>query len=275
MRPEYKAAAAALYHAAVKDGFTSAAEALAAINGDVNAATNGMIPQLLSSLDDSYLAVLVSAIYFHGKWLDPFHPTRTKQEPFRLSDGTTAPALMMNLARATARTSTSADGKTFYGAIPYEEGYYLVVEMPADREDVRLVETSNVDNVLAAAAGSKSAGIDVKLPKFRAETSVDLIPILKQLGLTAPFGANTDFAEHMLNEGVPVVVSQAIHKAVVAVDEEGTTAAAATAWRPVNYCLVRGLPPPPEIICDRPFRYHIVDGSRRLVLFSGAYTGPS
>jgi serine protease inhibitor len=73
------------------------------------------------------------------------------------------------------------------------------------------------------------------------------------------------------NEGVSVVVSQAIHKAVVEVDEEVTKACAITGyecvgWRP---------PPPPEIICDRPVRFHIVDGSRRLALFSGAYTGPS
>jgi serpin B len=114
----------------------------------------------------------------------------------------------------------------------------------------------------------------VKLPKFRTETSVDLIPILKQLGLTAPFGPNTDFGEHMFDEGVPVVVSKAIHKAVVEVDEEGTKAAAATALVMNRAAFIRPLPPP-EIICDRPFRYHIVDGSRRLVLFSGAYTAPS
>jgi serpin B len=276
MRPEYKAAAAALYHAVIKDGFTSAADALAAINADVNAATSGMIPTLLSSLDDLYLAVLVSAIYFHGKWLESFDAGLTKQEPFRLPGGATAPAPMMNRAAGTARTFTSADGKTFYGAIPYKEGYYLVVEMPADRQDVSLVETSNVDNVLTAVGASESTKVRVKLPKFRTETSVDLIPMLKQLGLTAPFDRNTDFGEHMFDEGVPVVVSQAIHKAVVEVDEEGTKAAAASVIEMETCCSEDSPPPPPpEIICDRPFRYHIVDGNRRLVLFSGAYTAPS
>jgi serpin B len=148
--------------------------------------------------------------------------------------------------------------------------------MPSDPEDVRLVETSNVNNVLAAVSAAESTDVRVKLPKFRAETSVDLIPILKQLGLTAPFGPNTDFGEHMFDEGVPVVVSQAIHKAVVEVDEEGTKAAAATAILMEKNCAPRVRPPPPsEIICDRPFRYHIVDGNRRLVLFSGAYTAPA
>jgi serpin B len=220
--------------------------------------------------------VLVSAIYFHGKWLESFDAALTKQEPFRLSDGTAAPAPMMNRAAGTARTFTSADGKVFYGAIPYKEGYFLVVEMPANRDDVRLVDTSNVDNVLAAVGASESTKVRVKLPKFRSETSVDLIPILKQLGLTAPFDRNTDFGEHMFDEGVPVVVSQAIHKAVVEVDEEGTKAAAATAVA-MMLCAAPRVPPPPppEIICDRPFRYHIVDGNRRLVLFSGAYTAPS
>jgi serine protease inhibitor len=164
MRSEYKAAAAALYHAVIKDGFGSAAEALAAINSDVNTATNGMIPKLLGSLDDSYLAVLVSAIYFHGKWLESFDAALTKQEPFRLSDGTTAPAPMMNRAAGTARTITSVNGKTFYGAIPYKEGYFLVVEMPADRDDVRLVDTSNVDNVLTGVGASESTKVRVKLP---------------------------------------------------------------------------------------------------------------
>jgi serpin B len=80
----------------------------------------------------------------------------------------------------------------------------------------------------------------------------------------------------MFDEGAPVFVSQAIHKAVVEVDEEGTKAAAATAVA-MMLCAAPRVPPPPppEIICDRPFRYHIVDGNRRLVLFSGAYTAPS
>jgi serpin B len=139
---------------------------------------------------------------------------------------------------------------------------------------VSLVPTSDVDNVLAAVGASESKTVRVKLPKFRAETSVDLIPILKRLGLTAPFGPNKDFDAYMFDAGVPVVVSQAIHKAVVEVDEEGTKAAAATAIAADGCGPMKPLPPP-EIICDRPFRYHIVDGSRRLVLFSGAYTAPA
>jgi serpin B len=158
---------------------------------------------------------------------------------------------MMNRDAGTARTFTSADGKAFYGAMPYKEGYFLVVEMPADRNDVSLVETSSVDNVLAAAGAPESTDVRVKLPKFRTETSVDMIPVLKRLGLTAPFGPNRDFGEHMFNEGVPVVVSQAIHKAVVEVDEKGTKAAAASVIAMDGCGPMEPLPPPPEIICDR------------------------
>ena len=68
-------------------------------------------------------------------------------------------------------------------------------------------------------------------------------------------------------------LSDVIHKAFVAVDEEGTEAAAATA---VTAIPVSGAPGPPvEVTVDRPFIFLIRDGETGTILFVGRVLDPS
>lgn len=66
-------------------------------------------------------------------------------------------------------------------------------------------------------------------------------------------------------------LDDAIHKAKIEVDEEGSTAAAATAFfsfrssRPVE---------PAQFFCDHPFLFLIYDHRSKAVLFAGVYNGP-
>jgi serpin B len=81
-------------------------------------------------------------------------------------------------------------------------------------------------------------------------------------GLRANFGGISD---------EPLVVAEAYHKAFVAVDEEGTEAAAATA-----IAMAPGGPPPrpTAFVVDRPFLFLIRESATGAILFLGRLTAP-
>jgi serpin B len=110
--------------------------------------------------------------------------------------------------------------------------------------------------------------VDVKIPRFKFETEIPLKGALSALGMSRAFGA----ADLSGISGAPgeLYIDEVYHKAFVAMDEEGTEAAAATA------VVVRevSLPPPAEFFCDRPFLFFIYDDPTGQILFAGRVAQP-
>ena len=71
----------------------------------------------------------------------------------------------------------------------------------------------------------------------------------------------------------PLFISDVIHEAYIAVDEEGTEAAAATAV----VMRASGMPPDQlvELTIDRPFMFSLRDRETGAVLFLGRVTDPT
>ena len=67
-----------------------------------------------------------------------------------------------------------------------------------------------------------------------------------------------------------VFISDAIHKATIEVDEEGTVAAAATGMDMMMRCMPM---PPMEITVDKPFLFFIRSGNH--VIFAGRMVDPT
>ncbi|GIQ90616.1 serpin family protein, partial [Kipferlia bialata] len=94
-------------------------------------------------------------------------------------------------------------------------------------------------------------------PKFKMESTHELLPMLKGMG--APT-TNLD-CTHTL--GSPMEITSVVQKAVLEVDELGTTAAAVTAE--LMLCMAgRPTEPEPEVICDRPFWFLLFLGETLL-----------
>jgi serpin B len=103
--------------------------------------------------------------------------------------------------------------------------------------------------------------------------------ILGKLGLRLPFHETADLSgmteDH--GSGLPTVLSDVLHKAVIEVNEEGTEAAAVTE---VSYnvgCAAMSWPPPPPVdfVADHPFAYFIVEEETGAVVFAGHVLDPS
>ena len=122
-------------------------------------------------------------------------------------------------------------------------------------------------------SGESLVRVHLEIPKFKIESTIDLVPILKDLGMTDMFnGLTANFSGILKDERL--FVSKAIQKAFIEVDEVGTTAAAATA---VVLTATRGgfLPRPEEFIADHPFLFFLRDLQTGLVLFQGRMVDPT
>ena len=102
--------------------------------------------------------------------------------------------------------------------------------------------------------------------------SLGLKDTLSSLGMSGAFDDSTaDFSG--MTVGSNLKISDVVHKAFVQVNEEGTTAAAATRVKLVKKCK---RPSPPEMKVDHPFLLVIKDGrSHNVALFIGQVTDPS
>jgi len=105
------------------------------------------------------------------------------------------------------------------------------------------------------------------LPRFSIDSDcMDLTDALQTLGVPL-FDAKAAPLSGLVQGNVPVSLSGAVQKAVITVDERGTTAAAVT----VIPATGSGPPIPTKpfsMICDKPFVF-ILCGDRRQILFTG------
>jgi serpin B len=108
---------------------------------------------------------------------------------------------------------------------------------------------------------------DVALPRFRLEASLDLQEVLEALGVVTAFDpSRADFSA--MNGGRDLYLQKTVHKAVIAVDEEGAEAAAATGAG------VGVVSVPESFEVDRPFVLMIYDHVTGGVLFMGRVMDP-
>ena len=148
---------------------------------------------------------------------------------------------------------------------PYLNSISMIILLP-DQSDkmVELFSQLNETKLTNAINSLESTRINqISIPKFKIEQEYDLHKVLPMMGMIKVF---TDQA-NLSGLGVgPVKVRTSIHKAVIEVDEKGTTAAAATTVQVVPCCLLYyGI----EFILDRPFAFLIRDKNLSINLFAG------
>ena len=109
------------------------------------------------------------------------------------------------------------------------------------------------------------------LPRFRITDRLELGPVLTSMGMKLAFTDKADFGGMTASE--PLHIDQVIHQTFVAVDEEGTEAAAATAVG----MRAMAAPAPQEPFrfrADHPFVFLIRDPQSGTILFLGRLNNP-
>jgi serpin B len=114
--------------------------------------------------------------------------------------------------------------------------------------------------------------VSVTMPKFAFTVDLALKKHLQAMGMTAPFDPGQADLSGMADPAKgSLYIQDALHKAFVKADEEGTEAAAATA-------IIIGTTSMPvdvvELVIDRPFVFLIQDAATGTVLFAGRVMDP-
>lgn len=111
--------------------------------------------------------------------------------------------------------------------------------------------------------------VQLKIPKFSTEKTIELLPVLNRMGFGDLFGSNANFEG--FSNSTKLQLDDAIQKAKITLDEEGSTAAAATSL----FSFRSSRSSEPAIFhCNHPFLYMIYDHNSRAILFAGIYRGP-
>ncbi|XP_008551578.1 ovalbumin-related protein X [Microplitis demolitor] len=258
--------------------FNKADEASQTINGWCAQKTNNRIREIVTADDVSGASiVLVNAIYFKGVWNAQFDEDETESEPFHIDEKTTKNVDMM-FKRHTYNYGTLPDLDAVFVELPYKklsesDSISMFIILPNTITGLKKAEESlNKVNFKEVHTNHHMTPINLSVPKFKIESTLQLQPTLEKLGMTDMFQDTADFTG--ITEAPPLKVTKVIQKAFISIDEKGSEAAAATAVMGMARSGATLNPAPVTVTVDRPFFYAIVHPATNTVLFQGHITDP-
>jgi serpin B len=250
---------------------TAPERARSLINGWTAGLTHHRIEEIVpaEALDALTRLVLVNALYLKAPWETPFEKSATRPGPFRRADGSTVEAKLMAGLLEDASYAETAEWQSV--RLPYAgRGLAMTVVLPRAGAMARtwdMVVRGGIANLLAA---PQPQAVQLTLPKWTLRTRVPLEDTLSALGMPTAFDStHADFSGMTRQE--PPHISAVLHETFIAVDEEGTEAAAATA------VLVGTLAAPVAVpmTVDRPYLYVIHDVRHGTPLVVGRVDDPT
>ena len=236
------------------------------INSWVKKNTDGMIPKIIEKADRYAVMMLVNAIAFDAKWETPYKRSDIEKLEFTSYSGSKKKTDFM----CSTENVYLKDGGTVGFMKPYKNGRFAFAALLPD-------ENTGIDDYVASLSGDKLMKIfssakrgnevNVKMPKFRAEYSAQLIDTLKKMGVKDAFDSKTAGFSSLI-ENRDAYIATVVHKTFIEVDENGTRAAASTLVGADTMSLME----PYSVFLNRPFVYMIVDTETNLPLFIGVQT---
>ena len=247
-------------------------DARKAINDWIEEETEEKIKDLIPQGAISPLTrlVLANAIYFNGSWQFPFSEDNTRESDFTLLDGSQTSVDMMSL---TGETLNYLDGENFQAIqLPYFSTDFVMTIILPDSGAFEDVENALSTDMLSSIQNTAAyQPVDVQMPKFDFETTINANAPLVALGMAEAF--NPDAADFSgITEEDELYITDVLHKATITVDEGGTEAAAATA---IIFGIKSAMPEEAvSMVIDRPFLFFIQHEPTGSILFMGRVVEP-
>jgi serpin B len=240
------------------------------INKWVEDKTNQKIKNLIKPnvLDRMTRMVLVNAIYFNGKWENPFKKEDNFKDKFYIySKCETQTEFMFQKLSLKYHEDDIAQ----VVEIPYsEKSLSMMVILPKEKYGMEQLE-KYLDNELYENYNKSLSTYKVELsfPKFEVEDDYELNSPLKDMGMKSAFGEGADFSG--MTGSKDLFIDNVVHKTYVKVDEEGTEAAAATG---IVMRKTSAIMETKEFKADHPFIFIIKENKNDTILFMGRIMNP-
>uniref|UniRef100_G3UPB6 Serpin family B member 11 n=1 Tax=Meleagris gallopavo TaxID=9103 RepID=G3UPB6_MELGA len=270
-----------LYRAALETvDFQGALEASRLkINNWVESETQGKIKELFAPgvIDSHAILVLVNVIYFKASWEHKFEEKNTVQRDFKLNQNERKPVQMM-YQKGTFKLGYIEELGTQVLELPYaQKSLSMIILLPGDTADGSTSGLEQTESTMTyeslmlwfSSEHMYETTVEVYLPRFKLEDTFNLNEVLKAMGMTDIFTeSKADLSALSFEKSL--VLSNIVHKAYVEVNEEGTTAAAATGAAIVR----RSLPLIEVFMADHPFLFFIRHNPTNAILFFGKFCSP-
>lgn len=239
-----------------------------AINRWANRKTHGAIRTIVRANELPQTALLLlDAVYFKGKWSNPFKVKSTRPAEFTLLGGQRKTVQMM------ARYGSyiyAEDGGLQAVALPYGTGRMnMIVLLPRDKQGLPALLKA-MDDTAWRSLSRRMGRLEgmVKLPRFQIAHEAQLDEALKTLGMATALD-HGDFSG--IADNLPGL-SRVKQKTYLRVTEKKTEAAAISLFEMKSAESIA--PQPFQMIVDHPFLLGIVDTKTGATLFLGAIVDP-
>ena len=292
------------------DFFPNTVQAAKSINNWVEKHTSNKIKNLVDAndFDEFTRAVLVNALYFKANWSNPFLLAATSKQKFYKKENQVVEVDTLRHFEQYFNYYECPHLKARFLELPFKgDEATMVVVLPNAKDGLGALETQ-LDQVFAPQHQLQREFLDVGLPKFKVESSVDFKEILEgvslvnlvcvvsegclnlKLGVKKLFEEKVADLSGVAGEPGDLFVKKVAQKSFVEVSEEGVEAAAATYVRKYffdlvediffeNLFLVVAVPEmahferPKQFIADHPFIFYIK--IKDVIIFAGRVTDPS
>ena len=238
------------------------------INDWIEDKTNGLIKEMVQSLPDNTVMLLINAIYFKGQWRMQFDKNATSDMPFYRSGGGAVNVPIMK---------QKEDFRVFQGdgfkvaEFPYGQGNFVMdVILPDEADGLQEIMSRLNGSSFSSWINAMTVNeLQVYFPRFKYGFRLTLKEILTDMGMGIAFTDAADFSD--ISEQYDLLINEVTHQSFIETNEEGTEAAAAT----VVEVGTTSMPMTMVFNMDHPFIYIIRETTTNSIIFMGRVADPS
>ncbi|MCF0065448.1 serpin family protein [Dyadobacter chenwenxiniae] len=229
--------------------------------------TNGKIKKVIEEIKPEHVMFLLNALYFKGDWKYQFDAKNTRDETFKLENGSSKSVKMM-YAKSSFKNFSAASYDMVQ--LPYSNGQFnMTLLVPKGENTVnKMLADFNSSDWEKLRNGTSESKIEVGLPRFTLEYSAQLKATLEKMGIQKAFTSAAELGK--INPTADLFVDFVKQDTYLGIDEKGTEAAAVTSIG----VGATSAGPNPRIICDRPFALIISENTSNTILFMGRIKSP-
>jgi len=249
-------------------------QAVQEINKWASNSTEGLSGNVVDGFHPSTRAIIVNAMYFADRWRGEFDVNDTKEDTFYSPSGEQSANFML---REGNNQSYYEDDIIQAVRLEFMTGGGMYILLPKNGDAMGFLSSMTSEKLDYIAAGVGQRTGKLLIPRFSINNvALRLNDELKALGIPFIEEHQGSILNGLVEEDVLLWISDVRQKAVIEVDENGTTAAAVTVISADGEYPSRHSDPF-EMVCNTPFvfiLYELTSRGETVVLFSGIVNAP-
>jgi serpin B len=234
------------------------------INDWVATKTRNRIPSIIDNGATDAKLVILNALYFKSDWATAFDKSQTRPAAFQELDGRLSDVPMMH-----GKVSVPFRSNQNFAAVDlrYKASRFSLVIATSRNKPASMQDFASISSWLTG-ENFTDTDVDLRMPRFTLRRGAELLPALDAAGLRQVRFSPTAFSRLSPDR---VDMSSVVQKVFLAVNEQGTEAAAATALT-TRTAMIKLRLNEDRLVVDKPFIFALRDKLSGLVLMSG-YVG--